>query len=116
MARIGFIGLGVMGEPMCRNLAVRGGHHVVAFDMQRAPLERLSAHGVIAGSDLTAVVAGAEFVFLMLPGGKQLSDVCRGPGGLLELCQSGQTVVDCSTSPVDLTRQLAEEFGRKGVD
>ena len=43
---VGFIGLGVMGEPMCRNVRVRGRHRVIAFDLDRAPLERLAAQGV----------------------------------------------------------------------
>jgi len=112
---IGFIGLGVMGEPMCRNVALRSGCTVVAFDLSPAPLSRLAAHGVSAAASAAAVMQAADFVMLALPGGPQLEAVCRGPSGLLAHARAGQTVVDHGTSPVDLTRTLATEFAALGV-
>ncbi len=111
---IGFVGLGVMGEPMCRNLAAKSGHAVVAFDTDPAPLARLA--GVRAAGCLADVAEDATAVFLMLPGGPQLADACRRPDGLLARCRPGQTVVDCGTSPVELTRELAAAFATIGVD
>lgn len=109
---IGFIGLGVMGEPMCRNLADRSGRRVLASDLNQAPLQRLSAHGV-QPADLKAIATGADTIFLSLPGGREVEAVCET---LLPLLASGQTVVDCSTSPVGLTRALAAKFAANGVD
>jgi hypothetical protein len=66
---IGFVGLGVMGEPMCRNVRVRGGYRVIATDLDAAPLARLGAHGVEAGQDVGAIVRGADIVLASLPSG-----------------------------------------------
>jgi 3-hydroxyisobutyrate dehydrogenase-like beta-hydroxyacid dehydrogenase len=112
---IGFIGLGVMGEPMCRNIATRSGRPVVAYDMSSAPLARLEAHGVAAAGSAAAVMRAANIVLLCLPGGPQLEAVCRGPSGLLAAARPRQVVVDHGTSPVSLTRELAAEFAAVGV-
>jgi hypothetical protein len=112
---IGFIGLGVMGEPMCRNIATRSGRPVVAYDMSSAPLARLEAHGVVAAGSAAAVMRAADIVMLCLPGGPQLEAVCRSPSGLLATARPGQVVVDHGTSPVALTRTLAAEFAALGV-
>lgn len=116
VSAIGFVGLGVMGEPMCRNLARKCGLPVKAYDLNPEPLERAAEDGVQKASSLADVVDGVEVVFLSLPGGEQLEEVCRGEGGLLSMMTTGQTLVDTSTSPVSLTRELATEFSEMGVD
>ena len=112
---IGFIGLGVMGEAMCRNLACKSGAPVLGYDVRREPLERLAADGVQTCQSITDLCAAAEIIFLSLPGGDELEAVCLGPGGLVEHGHAGQTVVDHSTSPVALTRSIAEAFSAKGM-
>ncbi|MFO1319884.1 MAG: NAD(P)-dependent oxidoreductase [Burkholderiales bacterium] len=112
---IGFIGLGVMGEPMCRHLALKSGQAVRAFDRDPAPLDRLAAHGVRAVASARDAVVGTVVVFLSLPSGEIVESVCRGAGGLLDTVTSGQTVVDLGTSPVDVTRKLASDFAARGV-
>ncbi len=112
---LGFIGTGVMGEPMCRNLAQKSGLSVVAYDAQRAPLERLAATGVKAASSIQQVVSEAQVVFLCLPGEPQVREVFQGPQGLLAHARPGQTVVDMSTSPPKLARELAQRLAEKGV-
>ena len=109
---IGFIGLGVMGEPMCRNLAAKSGRKVLAHDLSDAPLQRLAASGVET-ADVPAIASGAEIVFLSLPSGREVESVCRE--ALLGAMGAEQIVVDCGTSPVGLTRALAAEFARRGV-
>ncbi|MBE7243691.1 MAG: NAD(P)-dependent oxidoreductase, partial [Actinomycetospora chiangmaiensis] len=52
---LGFVGLGVMGEPMCRNLATKSGHPVLAYDRLPEPLARLAGHGVAAAPDLATL-------------------------------------------------------------
>lgn len=114
--RLGFIGLGTMGEPMCANLARKGGLPVSAFDLSPEPLERLAAQGVTRAGSLALLSQTVDIVFLSLPGGKQLAQVCEGEGGLLALSCAGQTIVDLGTSPVPLSRDLATRFAAKGVD
>ena len=103
---LGFIGLGVMGEPMCRNLARCSGRSVIAFDQDSAPLNRLAKIGVLAAKTVQEVGA-AEIVFLSLPHGDAVSAVCLGKEGLLLQLDAGSTLVDLGTSPVALTREIA---------
>lgn len=114
-APLGCIGLGVMGEPICRNLAAKSGREVLAFDLSPKPLQRLHAHGVVAAADAAEVARRAEILFLALPGGAELEAVCRGRDGVLSHARAGQTVIDLGTSPVELTRALAAEFGAKSA-
>jgi len=115
ISKIGFIGLGVMGEPMCRNLARQCGLPVMAFDLNPEPLARAAQDGVVTATSMADLVGNADVIFLSLPGGEQLETVCRGADGLLAHVRMGQTIVDTSTSPVSLTRELAAEFQTKGV-
>lgn len=113
---IGFIGLGVMGEPMCRNIAKKSGRPVVAYDINPAPLDRLAAHGVARAASAAEMAAKAGTVLLSLPGGKELAALCKGPNGLIAAMRKGQTLVDLGTSGVPLTRELAAQCAAKGVD
>ena len=103
---LGLIGLGVMGEPMCRNLARCSGRSVIAFDQDSAPLNRLAKIGV-APAKTVQEVGAAEIVFLSLPDGDAVSAVCFGKEGLLSHLDVGSTLVDLGTSAVALTREIA---------
>jgi 3-hydroxyisobutyrate dehydrogenase-like beta-hydroxyacid dehydrogenase len=113
--KIGFIGVGVMGEPMCRNMAQKSRRAVVAFDREGAPLERLAAFGVEAAESPMALSVLCETIFMALPSGKHVEAVCSGEDGLIAHARAGQIIVDLGTSPVDLTRDLAAQFAAKGV-
>lgn len=102
---LGFIGLGVMGEPMCENLARKSGRPVFATDLRRMPLNRLAAAGVNACASVSEVAAAADVIFLSLPGGKEVDEVCASIIGSAR--RRVATLVDCSTSPVRLTREVA---------
>ena len=102
IATIGFIGLGVMGEPMCGHLARRAGRPVLAHDLRREPLERLGADGVMAAPP-HEMARRCDLILLSLPNARAVQSV------LAELepeLQAGQCVVDTSTSPVALTREI----------
>ncbi len=109
---IGFIGVGTMGEPMCRNLARKSGATVLAADRNPDPLQRLAADGVKTAS-MDEIVASCRTIFLSLPGGKEVEQVCLGEGGLLSKVKMGWTVIDTSTAPVALARRLYAEFEGK---
>jgi 3-hydroxyisobutyrate dehydrogenase-like beta-hydroxyacid dehydrogenase len=112
---IGFVGLGVMGEPMCRNLALKSGRAVIAHDLNPEPLGRLAADGVEAAASLGEIAARASVIILSLPGGPEVERVVRGPEGLLAHARPGQTVIDMSTAPVDLERALAADLAGRGA-
>lgn len=97
-ATLGFIGLGVMGGPMCRNLARRCGRPVVAYDPRRPAPE-----GALPAASVAEVARRADLVFLSLPGEAEVREVA-------EAIHPGKSVVDCSTAPVALARELAARF------
>jgi len=113
--QIGFIGLGVMGEPICRNLARKTGLPVKACDRDPGPLRRLGADGVQAQDSPASTAAGSDVVFLSLPSGEVVREVAEGRNGLLATVRKGQIIVDLGTSPVDVTRALAAEFNQRGA-
>lgn len=112
---VGFIGLGVMGEPICRNMLGKSGRDFLVFDLNDAPLQRLAADGARLAPGIATIAAAADLLFLSLPGGKEVEAICRASDGLLAQARSGQIIVDMSTAPVGLTRTLAEEFAAKGT-
>jgi 3-hydroxyisobutyrate dehydrogenase-like beta-hydroxyacid dehydrogenase len=110
--KIGFIGVGTMGEPMCRNLARKSGLAVLAADRDEAPLKRLAADGIEIAS-MDEIAETCRTILLSLPGGKEVEQVCLGEGGLVSKAKLGWTVIDLSTSPVSLARRLYAEFEGK---
>jgi 3-hydroxyisobutyrate dehydrogenase-like beta-hydroxyacid dehydrogenase len=112
---LGFIGLGVMGGPMCRNVVTRHPAPVYAFDMAPAALEELRQAGAQAAGSVAEVAAKADIVFLSLPGGKQVDAVCLGEGGLASGGRPGLTIVDLSTTSVGEARSIAAKLAEKGI-
>ncbi len=107
---LGFIGLGVMGEPMCLNLVTRTSLPVHGTDLKREPVERLGAKGLKAGASVAGVAAAADCVFLSLHSPKAVEEVC----GALAAART-HTIVDMSTTPVRLTRELHARFAAQGI-
>ena len=116
ISTIGFIGLGVMGEAMCRNLARKGTWKVVAFDQKVEPLERLRGDGVGIATSLRGIAQAADVIILCLPGGREVEIVTQGASGLISMMRQGQKLIDMSTAPPALMRKLASDLAAKGAD
>ena len=113
--RLGFIGTGVMGEPMCRNFVRKHDGPVTAYDLDPAPLERLAADGADIAPSIAALAEASDLIFLSLPSGHEVQAVCLGDGGLIEHVRAGRTVVDTSTAPPALARELENAFAARGI-
>jgi hypothetical protein len=111
IATLGFIGLGVMGEPMCGHLARRFGRPVLAHDLRPEQLGRLAADGVRA-ADLATITRDCDLILLSLPDGKAVAAVV---GALEPMLSAGQVVVDTSTSSVALTREIGARLAARGI-
>jgi 3-hydroxyisobutyrate dehydrogenase-like beta-hydroxyacid dehydrogenase len=111
---LGFIGLGVMGAPICRNLAAKG-HALRAFDSDLETLAQMDQSGVTPAESVRDVAEHADIIFLSLPGGTQVNAVCLGAGSLLTHVKPGGLVVDLSTTPVNLARDLNARFSARGI-
>ncbi len=119
MARIGFIGLGMMGLPMARNL-LRRGNSLLACDSSAAArdalLEGAPAGAVAFAATPAELAAGVELVVLMLPDSKIVSAVMEGEGGLLGALRPGHLVIDMGSSLPGETRRLAPLVAAKGAN
>ncbi|WP_169569930.1 NAD(P)-dependent oxidoreductase [Sneathiella limimaris] len=114
--RLGFIGLGVMGEPICRNILKAGLGSMQVLDLNKEPVQRLVADGASEGAGVRDLAATSDILFLSLPGGKEVEAILTGEDGILSSAQEGLIVVDLSTCPVGLTRDLHEAAKAKGVE
>lgn len=112
---IGFIGLGVMGGPMCRNMALKHPGEVIAFDMNAGAFQLLEGTGARRADSVATVAAQADVVFLSLPGGPQVEQVCVAPGGLTDGVRRPAVIVDLSTTTVASARGTAEQLAARGV-
>jgi 3-hydroxyisobutyrate dehydrogenase len=111
---VGFIGLGVMGEPICRNLVKKSGRRVIAFDLSPEPLARLRAEDAEIAASVADVISQSDLVFLCLPSARHVRAVFEGDGVLKNL-RSGQVVVDLGTSSVNQTRDFAKQLQARGA-
>lgn len=96
MATVGFIGLGIMGRPMLKNL-LKAGHTVVAFGRNPGKLDACVADGAERGASNRDVGARASIIITMLPDGPEVEEVVLGENGVLEGCKPGSLIVDMSS-------------------
>jgi 3-hydroxyisobutyrate dehydrogenase-like beta-hydroxyacid dehydrogenase len=111
---LGFIGLGVMGEPICRNLVRKSGVAVIAFDLALEPLARLRQEGAAVAGTVAEVIDKSEVIFLCLPSAKHVRAVFEGDG-ILKHIREGQVVIDLGTSSVKQTRDFARQLQTRGA-
>lgn len=105
--RVGFIGLGHMGQHMATNI-LQAGHDVTVYDLDPVAMERLSSLGAKAASTVPELALACECVITMLPGPVQVQQVVGGTDGLIANLKAGSTWIDMSTSSPELGRQLAK--------
>jgi len=110
--RIGFIGLGVMGEPMSANLVSKAGIPVHVYDQNPQAVERLAAIGGVSEASAEELGSTVDIVFLSLPSITQVEVVCEA---LLRARRIPKLIVDMSTSDVARTRALAHRLAQDGV-
>jgi 3-hydroxyisobutyrate dehydrogenase len=111
---VGFIGLGVMGEPICRNLVKKSGAGVIVFDLSPQALARLREDGAAVAASVAEVVNKSDIVFLCLPSAKHARAVFEGDG-ILKNIPEGQVIVDLGTSSVNQTRDFARQLQARGA-
>ncbi len=112
--RVGWIGLGVMGAPMCGHL-LRAGHAVTVSTRTRAKAEPLLAAGAAWADGPRAVAEASDVVFTMLGFPRDVREVVLGPGGVLEGLRAGATLVDATTSEPALAREIADAARARGA-
>ena len=115
MEKIGFIGLGIMGKPMARNL-IKAGYPLVVHSRSRGPVDELAAEGAIAVTSAKAVAAQSDVVITMLPDSPDVEKVVLGGQGVVEGVKSGMLFIDMSTISPTTARRVYETLKAKGVE
>lgn len=111
---VGFIGLGIMGRPMARNL-LKAGYPLVVHNRSRAPVEELVAAGARAAASPRDVAAQCEVLITMLPNSPDVEQVALGPGGIAEGARQGLIFVDMSTISPIVTQKVGQALAVRGV-
>lgn len=111
---IGFVGLGIMGEPMARNL-LSAGYRLQVHNRSREPAERLAEAGASAVASPADAARGADVVITMLPDSPEVDEVVNGAAGVAGTIADGATLIDMSTISPLTTRELAATLERQGV-
>jgi 2-hydroxy-3-oxopropionate reductase len=112
---IGFIGLGIMGRPMARNL-MAAGYRLVVFDVLPAAVEEVVAGGATAGVSPRAVAAETDVLITMLPDSPEVRSVYLGPDGAFEALRAGWLAIDMSSIAPGTARELAERAAAAGAE
>lgn len=112
--RIGFIGLGIMGTPMARNL-LRAGFDLTVYNRTRARAEALAAEGVKVAASPKAAAAEADAVICMVTDTPDVEAVLLGVDGVVQSAHPGTVVIDMSTISPKATRKMAESFRARGI-
>lgn len=113
--RIGFIGVGLMGHGMAKNIVEKGYPLTVMGHRNREPVEDLKKRGASEAPDARSVGEASDIVFLCVTGSPQVEAIVRGPNGLKEGMKPGSILVDCSTADPTSTMALAAELAAAGI-
>ena len=113
-ASIGFIGVGNMGNPMAANL-IKAGYPISVFDRDAHKAKNLVALGANLASSIVELGKHSQVVICSLPGPAQVKEVMFGEEGLISAMKSGTTIIDTSTSSVELAQELTELLEQKNV-
>ena len=113
--RIGFVGLGIMGKPMAKNL-LKAGYSLTVYDIVGEPVEELVTEGAARASSNKEVAANSDKIFTMLPDSADSEIAILGPEGVLEGAASGSIIIDMSSIAPLVSKKIAAECSHKGVE
>jgi 3-hydroxyisobutyrate dehydrogenase len=112
--KVGFVGVGMMGGPMCRNV-LKGGHEVVVYDLNPDAMARVAGAKTTAATSPKAVAEQAAVVFTSLPMPADVEAVVLGENGIAAGAKKGHTLVDLSTNAPAMVKRIAETLAARGI-
>ncbi len=113
--KIGFIGLGIMGKPMAKNLR-KAGYELVVFDVNRDAVKELVGAGAEEGSSPKDVTSRTDIVITMLPNSPHVKEVVLGKNGVVEAAAKGKILVDMSSIAPLVSQEVAAKLAEKGME
>ncbi len=114
MERMGFIGLGIMGKPMARNL-LKAGYPLTVYNRSDGPVEELVAAGAVAAASPQAVAAEADIIVTIVTDTPDVRQVLLGENGAIHAIEQDSVVIDMSTISPTATREMASILQEKGA-
>ncbi len=111
--RIGFVGLGMMGLPMARNL-VEAGYAVTVFDLNEATVNSAKEFGASSTDSAAETAAQSDIIITMVPDSHHVEAVIIGPNGILEGLKAGSVVIDMSTIDPEMGKKMAKLIEAQG--
>ena len=112
--KIGFIGLGIMGKPMAKNL-MKAGHELTVFDVVKENVDNVVAAGAKAAASSKAVAESCGIIVTMLPNSPHVKTVVCGENGVLQGAKAGTTLIDMSSIAPGASQEIAAACAQKGV-
>jgi 2-hydroxy-3-oxopropionate reductase len=112
---IGFIGLGIMGKPMSKNL-LKAGYELIVLDKNKSAESEVAAAGARTAGSPRAVAEQTDVIITMLPNSPHVKEVVLGEGGVIEGARKGAVVIDMSSIAPLVSREIAEKLAAKGVE
>ena len=112
---VGFIGLGIMGKPMARNLT-KAGYSLVVHNRSRGAVDELTKEGAQSATSAKEVATRSEVVITMLPDSPDVESVYTGGNGIFAGAKAGMLLIDMSTISPIVSRNLAQEAEKRGID
>ena len=114
-SKIGFVGLGIMGKPMAKNL-LKASHSLVVYDIVPAGMDEVVAAGAEKGSSPKDVASRTDLVITMVPDGPEVEEAVLGSNGVLEGARKGTIVVDMSSISPMVSQKVGAACEAKGVE
>jgi 2-hydroxy-3-oxopropionate reductase len=111
---IGFIGLGLMGLPMARNL-MKAGYTLTVHNRSRGNVEQLVSEGAKAAENPSQVAQEADVIITMLPNSPDVEEIVLGPSGVIESAKPDSVVIDMSTISPSVSRKISEKLAEKDI-
>ncbi len=112
--KIAFIGLGIMGKPMVRNL-LKHGNEVWVFDHKQANMDLVAKDGAKVGKSNSEIIENAEVIITMVPNGPQVEDVVFSKGGVLDSAKKGSVLIDMSSIAPAVSKKVCAALAEKGI-
>ena len=114
MKEIGFIGVGIMGKPMAKNL-IDAGYKVISYDIVEDALNEIVEYGANRGTSPKNIAENSDIILTMLPNSPQVKEVVLGENGVIEGVKEGQILIDMSSIDPLISQEVAKELEKKGV-
>ncbi len=113
--KIGFIGLGIMGKPMSKNI-LKAGYEVIIYSRTQSTIDELVAAGAIAARSPKEVAQESDVIITMLPNSPEVKEVILGGNGIIEGAKAGAVVIDMSSIAPLVSREISQALEERGIE